>query len=135
MLACTIMVLTNALGSAFVEELECIEITATIDTHVHVVHLSRGGGHLGSWVREGGSVSAILVQEALAQELVVLHLHGFTHQGEGSIRNFTVLHEWHGLAGKHIECIVVHGTIGRVGPAQNAQVVLILLFGADRKLS
>ena len=103
MLACTIMVLTNALGSAFVEELECIEITATIDTHVHVVHLSRGGGHLGSWVREGGSVSAILVQEALAQELVVLHLHGFTHQGESSVGNLTILHEWNGLTGKHTE--------------------------------
>ena len=97
------MVLTNALGSVFVEELECIEITSTIDAHIHVVHLSGGGGHLGSWVREGGSVRTILVQKALAQELVVLHLHGFTHQGESSIGNFTVLHKWHGLAGKHIE--------------------------------
>ena len=97
------MVLTNALGSVFVEELECIEITATIDTHVHVVHLSGGGSHLGSLVREGSSVRTILVEEALAQELVVLHLHGFTHQGESSIGNFTILHEWHGLTGKHTE--------------------------------
>ena len=128
------MVLTIALGSVLIEELECIKITATIDTHVHVVHLSGGGSHLSSLVREGSSVRTILIEEALAQELVVLHLHGFTHQGESSVGNFTILHERHGLTGEHTEGIVVQGAIGHVRLTQNGQVVLVLLFRAARKL-